>query len=68
MTSMLCKAFVLPENTTDSLRVLFRNAAEGVWEFGMYNARDTLILRNLLFKYPAMVGDTTNSYCILHKR
>jgi hypothetical protein len=55
------QSFLLPENTTDSLRVLFRNAAEGVWEFGMYNARDTLILRNLLFKYPAMVGDTTNT-------
>jgi hypothetical protein len=36
---------------------LIRNEQDGLWEYGMLNDTDTLLLQNLSFKFPANIGD-----------
>jgi hypothetical protein len=37
---------------------LIRNEPDGVWEYGMLNDADTLLLQNLALKFPANIGDS----------
>ena len=37
---------------------LIRNEADGLWEYGMLNDTDTLLLQNLNLKFPANIGDS----------
>ena len=37
---------------------LIRNQADGLWEYGMLNDTDTLLLQNLSLKFPVNIGDT----------
>ena len=37
---------------------LIRNEPDGLWEYGMLNDTDTLLLQNLTMKFPANIGDS----------
>ena len=42
----------------EPLKWLVRNEPDGLWEYGMLNDMDTLLLKNLNLKFPANIGDS----------
>jgi len=40
------------------MKWLIRNQSDGLWEYGMLNDTDTLLLQNLTLKFPANIGDS----------